>query len=495
MTAAVLAASFPITATGVALDLHQLPSSSLCVSDAQRTNRAFNSLAEVACNNIWVNYINSNANTVEGVFVEYNAIFWVIIAIVIVSFAWGQVRAALNRSRMSDTLPPELVGIYDADKYAKQQQYQRVYGKFSLMSSSFSTLLLLVALFSGALGWLEGILSSVSDNFVLLPLLFVIAVVFLLSLMSLPFEYWATFVIEEQFGFNRSTKKTFFLDALKNFILTSVIAGVVVGIIAFLYHLSPQWFWVWAWAALTFFSIGITYFYSQIIAPIFNKQTPLEEGELRTALLELAEKTDFPIADVYVIDGSKRSTKANAYFAGFGKRKRICLYDTLIDDLEVEEIAAVLAHEIGHYKRHHVPIDLAIGTAQQGFQLWLMSLLLGSAALASAMGSVAGQPSLILGIIAFGLLFGPISELLSVGGNVLSRRFEYQADAFAADYGYGQALVDGLKTISAKALSNMTPHPVVVFWTYSHPPLLQRMQALGISSFSEKPESEPSESI
>jgi len=272
----------------------------------------------------------------------------------------------------------------------------------------------------------------------------------------------------------------------------SVIASVVVGIVSFLYYLSPQWFWIWAWIALTFFSVGIAYFYSQLIAPLFNKQTPLkeegEEGELRDSLMELAEKTDFPIADVYVIDGSKRSTKANAYFAGFGKRKRICLYDTLIDDLDREEIAAVLAHEIGHYKKRHIPISMALATMQQGFQLWLMSLFLGSVALAAAMGSTTGTPSFILGLIAFSLLYGPISELLSVGGNILSRRFEYQADAFAASYGYGQALVDGLKTISAKALSNMTPHPVVVFWTYSHPPLLQRMQALGINSFTEKPE-------
>ncbi|MCL2437870.1 MAG: M48 family metallopeptidase [Coriobacteriia bacterium] len=423
---------------------------------------------------------------------EYNAVFWVIVAIIALSFIWGQVRAALNRSRMGDTLPAELVGIYDADDYARQQQYQRTYGKFSLISGSVSTLAFLLVLFFGVLGNLEGVLQQVTSHYVLLPLLFVVVIVVVATLLSLPFEYYSTFVIEEQFGFNKSTKITFFLDALKNLLLLLVLAGVVVSIVSFLYHLSPQWFWVWAWIALTFFSVGITYFYSQLIVPLFNKQTPLkeegEEGELRTALMQLAEKTDFPISDVYVIDGSKRSTKANAYFAGFGKRKRICLYDTLIDDLDTEEIAAVLAHEIGHYKKRHVPINMLLAVVQQGFQLWLMSLFLGSVALAAAMGSTTGASSFILGLIAFSLLYGPISELLSVGGNVLSRRFEYQADAFAASYGYGQALVDGLKTISAKALANMTPHPIVVFWTYSHPPLLQRMQALGISGFTEKPE-------
>lgn len=419
---------------------------------------------------------------------DYNVIFWVIVGIIIVGFTWDQIRAALNRSIMSDTLPPELAGIYDKDAYARQQQYQRTNGKFSLLDSSFSTLLLLIVLFAGGLGFLENSLSQITDNFVLLPLLFVLILLLMISLLNLPFSYYATFVIEERFGFNKSTKKTFFLDALKNLILMAVLISVVVGIIALLYHLSPQWFWVWAWIALTFFSVGLNYFYSQLIVPLFNKQTPLEEGELREALLELAEKTDFPIADVFVIDGSKRSSKANAYFAGFGKRKRICLYDTLIDDLDTEEIVAVLAHEIGHYKKKHVPINLTLSTLLQGFQLWLLSLFLGSAALAHAMGSQTGSPSFILGLIAFSLLFSPVSEFLSVGLNVLSRRFEYQADAFAAHYGYGQALVDGLKTISAKALSNMTPHPVVVFWSYSHPPVLQRMQALGISNFPKKPE-------
>jgi STE24 endopeptidase len=422
---------------------------------------------------------------------DYSVIFWLIVAIVVAGFIWGQVRAALNRSRMSDTLPPELAGIYEPQAYARQQQYQRANGKFSLISSSISTVLMLVVLFSGALGSLENFISQqITAHQVLLPLAFVAFIVVVASLFGLPFSYYATFVIEERFGFNKSTKKLFFLDAHKNLLLITILVSVIVGIIAFLYHLSPQWFWIWAWAALTFFSIGIGYFYSQLIVPLFNKQTPLEEGELRDALLELSEKTDFPISDVFVIDGSKRSTKANAYFAGFGKRKRICLYDTLIDELSTEEIAAVLANEIGHYKKRHVPQMMAISIVQQGFQLWLMSLFLGSAALAAAMGSTTaletGAPSLILGLIAFSLLYGPVSELLSVGENVLSRHNEYQADAFAARYGYAQALVDGLRTISAKALSNMTPHPVVVFWTYSHPTLLQRMKALGIERFSER---------
>jgi len=420
--------------------------------------------------------------------VEYNIFFWAIVGIIVIGFIWDQIRAALNRSMMSDTLPPQLAGIYDAEKYARQQQYQRVNGKFGLINSSFSTLLLLVVLFAGGLGFLENSLQGVTSNYVLLPILFTLILVALVTVIGLPFDYYDTFVIEERFGFNKSTKKTFFLDALKNLLLTTVIISVVVGVIAFLYSLSPQWFWVWAWAVLTFFAVGLNYFYSQLIVPLFNKQTPLEDGDLRNALMKLAKECEFPITDVFVIDGSKRSTKANAYFAGFGKKKRICLYDTLIDELETDEIVAVLAHEIGHYKKKHIPINMALSTLLQGFQLWLMSLFLGSAALASALGSQLGTSSLILGLIAFSLLFSPISEFLGVGLNVLSRRFEYQADAYAAHFGCAQSLMDGLRTISAKALSNMTPHPVVIFWSYSHPTVLQRMEALKITGFTPRPE-------
>jgi len=410
---------------------------------------------------------------------HYNTIFWIIITFIIIDFVWSQIRAALNRSRMSDTLPPELDGIYDVEEYARQQQYQRVNSKFGLIERSISMLGILAVLFIGALGWLNDTLQAYISNDILLSIAFVAIITIVTTILTLPFNYYDTFVIEERFGFNKMTRKLFATDALKNTALALVLMGIVVGVIVFFYHLTPQWFWLYAWALLTLVTVGIGYFYSQLIVPLFNKQTPLEEGELRDALFELARKTDFSITDVFLIDGSKRSTKANAYFAGFGKRKRICLYDTLLDELDTDEIVAVLAHEIGHYKKHHIPMVMAISTALTGVQLYLMSLFLASPALAVALGSKAGEPSVILGIIAFGFLFGPISETLSVGENVLSRHNEYQADAFAAHYGYAIPLISGLKKISAQALANLTPHPVVVFWTYSHPTLLQRMKALG----------------
>ena len=409
---------------------------------------------------------------------HYNALFWVIIAIVIVSFVWDQILRALNRSRMSDTLPPELVGIYDPDEYARQQQYQRVNSRFGLVSSTFDTVLLLVVLFAGAAGWLYAALQHVSTHYLLLPLLFFGIIFFVITLLGLPFDYYDTFTIEARFGFNKSTRKLFFADALKGLLLTAILGGVVVAAVAFFYHLTPDWFWLIAWGVLVLFSVGINYFYSQLIVPLFNKQTPLEEGELRDALMALGQRAGFQIANIYVLDSSKRSTKSNAYFTGFGKRKRIVLYDTLLSDLDTQEIVAVLAHEIGHYRKHHTLIAMVLGVVMTGIQLRLMAFFLGSTAAALALGSRTGVASFALGLIAFSMVFTPVSELLAVGEAALSRRHEYQADAFAAQMGLAEPLISGLKKISAKALSNLTPHPLVVFWEYSHPTLLQRMDHL-----------------
>ena len=416
---------------------------------------------------------------------HYNALFWIIIALVIVSFIWDQILTALNRSRMSDTLPPELTGIYEPEEYARQQQYQRVNSRFGTVSAAFNTVLLLAVVAFGAAGWLDARLQRLTTHYLLLPLLFFGIIFLLVTLIGTPFDYYDTFTIEARFGFNKSTRKLFFADALKGLLLTAVLGAVVVGAVAFFYHLTTTWFWLIAWGVLTCFSVGVNYFYSQLIVPLFNKQTPLEDGELRDALMDLGGRAGFTISNIYLLDSSKRSTKSNAYFTGFGKRKRIVLYDTLLTDLEPQEIVAVLAHEIGHYRKHHTVIGLALGVALTGVQLWLMSFFLGSSAAAVALGSHVAAPSFSLGLIAFSLIFAPVSELIGVAESALSRRHEYQADAFAAQMGLAAPLVSGLKKISAKALSNLTPHPLVVAWEYSHPTLLQRMGHLGASQVSE----------
>ena len=410
---------------------------------------------------------------------QYNIVFWVIVAIVVVEFVWDQILTALNRSRMSDHLPPELVGIYEPDEYARQQQYQRANSRLHMVSSSADKLFLLAVLFVGGAGWLDTLIRrTVTPQPVLQAVLFFAAITILTTLISLPFSYYDTFVIEERFGFNKSSRGLFFADTAKSLVLGLVLTSLIVGVVAWLYYLIPGWFWLLAWAVMVFISVGIGYFYSTLIVPLFNKQTPLEEGPLRDRLFKLGEQAGFQIQDIYVMDGSKRSTKANAYFTGFGRRKRIVLYDTLIDDLEPEEIAAVLAHEIGHYKKHHMWLGMALGAAQTGLMMWLMSLFLGNVMMAQALGAT--LPSFHIGMAAFMLVYAPVSELLAVGESAWSRRHEYQADTFAVRLNLGSQLMSGLKKISAKALSNLTPHPLVVFWEYSHPTLLQRMQNVSL---------------
>jgi STE24 endopeptidase len=263
------------------------------------------------------------------------------------------------------------------------------------------------------------------------------------------------------------------LDQIKTIALTLVLTGILLTVVLVVYEHAGGWFWLSAWLAVSVFSLTVAFFYSEWIVPIFNKQTPLEEGELRSAIEAFAQKASFPVRNIYIIDGSKRSTKSNAYFTGFGKKKRIVLFDTLIEDLSTEEIVAVLAHEIGHYKMKHIFYTIAISLASTGFMLWAMSIFLNNPSLARALGGTA--PSFHLGLVGFSLLYSPLSYVLDLAVDYLSRKHEYAADKFAAGYGTGDALVSGLKKISSKSLANLTPHPIVVFCRYSHPTLLQRI--------------------
>jgi STE24 endopeptidase len=266
------------------------------------------------------------------------------------------------------------------------------------------------------------------------------------------------------------------LDSLKGILLSVIIGGLILTAILYIYQYTGQWFWLLAWLAVSGFSLVMTFFYSEWIVPLFNKQTPLEDGELRTAIEDFARKAGFQLTDIYVMDGSKRSTKANAYFTGFGKKKRIVLFDTLMDDLSTEEITAVLAHEIGHYKKKHVIYSMLLSVLATGVTFYILSLFLNNLQLTEALGGKV--PSFHLGLIGFSLLFAPVSEVLGLAVNFISRKNEYEADAFATQFGLGEALVSALKKISVQSLSNLNPHPLVVFWHYSHPTLLQRMRAI-----------------
>jgi len=377
---------------------------------------------------------------------------------------------------MSPEIPSRLEGIYDKEEYTKQQAYQKVNSRFGLYTSLFSFIILLFVLCFGLFGWLDEMLRQYISNEILLTLAFFGVVYVINDIVTLPFDYYGTFIIEERFGFNKSTKKIFWLDQLKGLLLTVILSGAILALITWLYNTLGDYAWLYAWGAITIFSLFMTLFYSNIIVPLFNKQTPLEEGELRNSIETFAGKAGFAINNIYVMDASKRSTKANAYFTGFGAKKRIVLFDTLINDLDTNEIVAVLAHEIGHYKKKHTLQGMLISICYTGVILFLLSLFLGNQDIAIALGGKTA--SFHLGLIAFSVLFTPVSLLIGIFSSIHSRKNEYQADAYAAGFGLADSLISGLKKLSVKSLSNLNPDPLYVFFYYSHPTLLQRMEAM-----------------
>lgn len=403
-------------------------------------------------------------------------LFFIIIGLLLADFIFERCLEFLNSTRWSNQLPDEVKDIYDEQEYQKQQAYEKVNFRFSMVSSSFSfALMFLMVLFAG-FAMVNDWALSVSANPILTALVFFGILMLASDLLTTPFSIYGTFVIEEKFGFNKTTPKTFVLDKLKGYLLGAIIGGGLLALIIYIYQLTTTNFWIYTWLVITGFSVFMVLFYSNLIVPLFNKQTPLPEGELKSAIEKFSAKVGFKLDNIYVIDGSKRSTKVNAYFTGFGAKKRIVLYDTLINDMTTNELVAVLAHEIGHYKKHHVIWSLMLGILQTGAMLFIFSLFVGSPELSAALG--VEKPSFHIGLIAFGLLFSPISMITGLAMNIFSRKNEYQADAFAAKYFDGKELASALKKLSVKNLSNLRPHPAYVFFHYSHPTLLQRLEAL-----------------
>ena len=403
-------------------------------------------------------------------------LFYIIVALLVFDFLFGLWLDYLNYRHRKSRIPEELKGIYDEEQYRKQQEYKKVNTRFCFIAGSFSFVVLMVFLLAGGFPWLDGIIRSITEHSVLMALLFFGILMFASDIIGTPIALYQIFVIEERFGFNKTTPKTFVLDKLKGWLLGAIIGGGLLALIIWIYLQFPEMFWLYAWAVITAFSIFMTLFYSSLIVPLFNKQTPLEEGELRNDITSFSEKAGFRLKNIFVIDGSKRSTKANAYFTGFGPKKRIVLYDTLINDLGIGEIVAVLAHETGHYKKKHIITNLMVSIIQTGVTLYLLSLFISSPVLSAALG--VEQHSFHIGLVAFGILYSPISFLLGIFMNLFSRKAEYQADSFAKSYGYANELIDGLKKLTQKNLSNLTPHPLYVFFHFSHPTLLQRIRAL-----------------
>ncbi len=403
-------------------------------------------------------------------------LFSIIIGILIFDFVVDKVLDSLNAKRFGDPIPPELADVYDADAYAKSQAYKQTNYRFGLLSSTFSLVLILGFLLLDGFEFADQLARNLTDHPILIALFF-FGILFLASdLLSTPFSYYRTFVIEEKFGFNKTTRKTFFLDKLKGWLLGGLLGGGILTLFILFYQWTGSQFWLYAWILVAGFSIFMNFFYTKLIVPLFNKQTPLEEGSLKTTIEQYGQKVGFPIKNIFVIDGSKRSTKANAYFSGFGKQKQVTLYDTLIQDLEEEEIVAVLAHEVGHFKKKHIIFNLLASILLTGLTLFVLSLFINSPMLSEALG--VSQPSFHVGLVAFGLLYSPISEVTGLLMNIVSRKFEYEADAYAKETFNDDPLISSLKKLSKNSLSNLTPHPAYVFAHYSHPTLLQRILKL-----------------
>jgi STE24 endopeptidase len=382
----------------------------------------------------------------------------------------------LNSKHFDDDIPVELADVYEKEEYEKSQAYKKTNAQFSNITGLFSLVVTLAFFFLDGFQFVDEIARSYSSNSIVITLVFFGIIILSSDIINTPFSYYKTFVIEEKFGFNKTTVKTFFLDKIKGLLMTAILGGGILALIVWFYEYAGSNFWVYAWILVAVFSIFMNMFYSKLIVPLFNKQTPLEDGELKSAIQEYAGKVGFKLNNIFVIDGSKRSTKANAYFSGFGAQKRITLYDTLINDLETEEIVAVLAHEVGHYKRKHIIFNLISSILLTGFTLWLLSLFVSLPIFSEALGVTI--PSFHIGLIAFGILYSPISEITGLFMNIISRKFEYQADNYAKETFAGAPLISSLKKLSKKSLSNLTPHPAYVFMHYSHPTLLQRVKNL-----------------
>ncbi len=403
-------------------------------------------------------------------------LFYLIIAILVVEFLVQTLMDYLNARRFGNPVPEELSDVYDPDEYARSQAYKKANYSFGLVSSTCSIILILAFLSLGGFQWIDQLVRQITDNPIGMALLFFGIIMLGSDLLMTPFAYYRTFVIEERFGFNKSNPKLFIADKLKGWLLLGVLGGGILSLIILFFQWTGSSFWLYAWGLITVFSVFINLFYSKLIVPLFNKQEPLEEGSLKQKIQDYAGKVGFELEKIFVIDGSKRSTKANAYFSGFGRQKRVTLYDTLIQDLEEDEIVAVLAHEVGHYKRRHIISNLLVSSALTGFTLFLLSLFINHPEVSMAIG--VEQPSFHAALIGFGLLYSPVSQLTGLAMNYMSRQFEYQADQYAsATYG-GRPLISSLKKLSRNSLSNLTPHPAYVFMHYSHPPLIARVLRL-----------------
>ena len=406
-----------------------------------------------------------------------NLFSYIIIAALFLNFLIGTIADVLNLKALKYKVPPDLEGLYKPDEYQKSQEYMRSQSRFDFVTDSFGLLIILLFWFMGGFNFLDQIVRSWGFGAIVNGLCYVGVLVIAYQLLTLPFSVYATFVIEERFGFNKTTPRIFITDILKGLALAVLLGGPLLAGILALFEYAGDYTWLYCWLIVTIYMIVMQFIAPIWIMPLFNKFTPMESGELKDAIKDCAHSAGYDVHNIFVMDGSKRSTKTNAFFTGIGRTRRIALFDTLISKHTIPEIVAVLAHEIGHYKKKHVLQGMVIGIAHTGLVLYLLSILLDSPGLYQAF--FMDQSSIYAGLLFFGLLYTPVEMVLSIALQIFSRRNEYEADRFAAETTDEPAsLVDALKKLATENLSNLTPHPFYVFLNYSHPPLLQRIQAI-----------------
>lgn len=383
----------------------------------------------------------------------------------------------LNRKALSTEVPAEFTGTFDATEYKKSQDYTKAGIGFENISSSLTTLITIFFILWGGFNAVDLWANGFGYGQIATGLIFYAGLAVLSDIVSLPFSLYSTFVIEEKFGFNKTTLKTFFMDKIKGYLLGGIIGGAILSGVLLFFNAAGTPAWLWCWLFTVVITLGVQYIAPTWILPLFNKFTPLEDGELKEKIEKFAKDNGFELSGIFIIDGSKRSTKANAYFTGFGKKKRIALFDTLINNLSTDEIVAVLAHEIGHSKLGHIRKMLTMSIINTGVVFLLMSFFLGNKELFAAFGM--HNISVHAGLIFFALLYTPVSIVLSIFSNIRSRKHEFEADAFAAQTTHEpEALIGALKKLSVSNLSNLTPHPFYVWLEYSHPPVLKRIETL-----------------
>ena len=406
-----------------------------------------------------------------------NLYYYIIVIAIIIEYLFSSISSILDIKNITPTIPSDFKKAYDQEKYILSQDYLKARTSFGLFSSSFSLILIMIVIHSDIFGLLDQFVRGQSDSYILQGLLFIGIIYFFQDIVSLPFSIYHTFVIEERFGFNKTTLNLFIIDKIKGYAIFIVLGSIVITPILYFFHVYGDIGWLIAWSILTAFMIAVQPLFVHVIAPMFNKFTPLEEGELRSAIEKYTTKVNFPLARIDIMDGSKRSAHSNAYFTGFGKSRRIAIFDTLVEKHSTNEIVSVVAHEVGHYKLKHVLQGTILGIIETGIMLFAFNLIMNDISLFQMFG--VSQLSVHAGIVFFSMLYAPVSMFTSIVTTAISRKNEYEADKYSYDTTNNrEALVSMLIGLSANNLSHLTPHPLKVFLSYSHPPVVDRIKAV-----------------